>query len=376
MFRNKGSKAPKYFEKTDEDTSKEFRAVLDESTSIVIVEKHDKVQILVKKELLDYKLEVVASEAPVKNYLLGGELLPFEYVFAERAILEQEIFTINRIINDLFGKNYDLRLKSIRLCIGADENNYFTIDENDLKEVDISPTINGLKSFIQANSKSVLGFTIRKYDNKRGNLIFCEAELSHPIFEIRSIKIKIISSLSQRGLYMQKHHQGYGLHIYYILQISDFTDPVIHFFNELKIPIDMIYLKRKSSIQNWRAIECEIDTKNMKNYLQYQYTSLSHSDVDQIVSIVQENKFNYGIANMMADLLNRMKVKRVEIEDGLFALEQEDFAAAAKVVVNYFGFNVEDLMLPKNLDSNVVEKSIAKLDEILQAIEVNSNIYE
>ena len=67
----------------------------------------------------------------------------------------------------------------------------------------------------------------------------------------------------------------------------------------------------------------------------------------------------------MADLLNRMKHDRVEIHDGLFSLEQEDIAAAAKVVINYFGFSEQDLSLPANLDFNVIKKSIDELDRYI-----------
>ncbi|MFX1294698.1 MAG: hypothetical protein ACFFD2_07570, partial [Promethearchaeota archaeon] len=339
MFRDKEKKYPKYYSKKEEDQLKEFRAVLSEHTSLVIVEKHNKIKVIIKKELLDYKLDVFASEAPVKNFIVGGEVYPFEFIVAEREIIEKEIFNVNQVIKDLFGKKYNLRIKSIRLCVGSDDTNYLTIDENDLKEVNVIPTINGLKSFIQTNKQSIFGFTIRHYDSKKGNLIFCECDLTHPIFDIRSIKIQILANLSQRGLYMQKHHRGYGIHLYYILDISRFSDAVIQFFNKLKIPIEIVYLKRKSSIQNWRAIECELDEKNLKNYLQFQYTSLRHSDVEHIVSIVNKNKFNFDIANKMADLLNRLIHDRVEIEGGVYTLEQEDIAAAAKLVVNSFGYN-------------------------------------
>ncbi|MFX1297969.1 MAG: hypothetical protein ACFFD2_24360 [Promethearchaeota archaeon] len=366
MFRDRERQTPKFYSKKEEDKLKEFRAVLNEHTSLVIAEKRNKIQVVVKKELLEYNLDTIASEAPVKNYLVGGEILPFEYVVAERGILEEEIFNVNQIIKDLFGIKYNLRLKALRLCIGSDENNYLTIDENDLKEVNLTPTIEGLKSFIQTNNKSVFGFTVRHYNSKKGNLVFFDCELTHPVFDLRSIKIQILANLSQRGLYMQKHHRGYGLHLYYILEISKFSDMIIRFFNELKIPIEMIYLKRKSSIQNWRAIECELDEKNLKNYLQFQYTSLRHSDVDHIVSIVRQNKFNFDLANMMADLLNRLIHERVEIEGGLYILEQEDIAAAAKLVVNYFGFNEENLSLPPNLDLNIIKKSIDKLNDYIQ----------
>ncbi|MHA1267224.1 MAG: hypothetical protein ACTSRS_18450 [Candidatus Helarchaeota archaeon] len=361
MFRTSRKKVPFFRE---EEKSKEFRAVVNENTSLVIVEKQNQFQVIIKKELLDYEIEVTASEAPIKNFIAGGEVLPYEYVVAETEILEKEIFKFNEKIQKLFGKKYDLKLNAIRLCIGT-EDNYVTIDEGALREVDIMPTIRGLQNFIKKNRKSVIGFTIRRYDTKKGNLIFCEGELNHPIFDLQSIKLKIIANLSQRGLYMQKHHTAYGLHVYYILRIRKFSDLIIQLFNEIDIPIEMIYLKRKSSIQNWRAIECELNEKNLKNYLQFNFTDLSHTDVEHIVAIVRENKFNFEIANMMADLLNKMKGDRVEIHDGLFSLEREDIAAAAKVVVNYFGFNEQELSLPSNLDVNIIKKSIDELDRYI-----------
>ena len=323
-----------------------------------------KIQVVLKKELLDYNIDVVASEAPVKNSIIKGEIIPYEYVIAEIAILEQELFKLNECVKKVFGTKFEIKISSIRLCVG-NEDNYHTVDESDLKEVNIDPTINGLKKFIDTSKKRVFGFTIRNYDTKQGNLIFCEADLLRPVFDLYSLKIKILTNLSQRGLYMQQHHLGYGLHLYYIFTLSKFSDNLVHFFNELGIPIELIYLKRKSSVQNWRALECELDEKNLKNYLQFNYTSLSHSDVEQIVTIITANKFDFEIANMMADLLNRLKLERVEVEDGLFLLEQEDIAAAATVATNYFGFKVEKLSLPSNLDVNSVKKSMEELDRYI-----------
>lgn len=362
MFRDSQRRVPKFYK--EEDATTEFRAVLDKDTSLVIVEKRNKFQVVIKKELIDYNIEVTASEAPVKNYVAGGEVIPYEYVVAETEILEKEIIRFNKKLKEIFGKAYDLKLSSIRLCVGTDEN-YITVDESALKEVDITPTIQGLQELIETNRKSIIGFTIRRYDTKKGNIIFCECDLTHPIFDLQSINIRILSSLSQRGLYMQKHHAAYGLHVYYILSINKFSDAIIKFFNEINIPIEMIYLRRKSSIQNWRAIECELNEKNLKNYLQYNYTDLSHTDVENIVAIVRKNKFSFEVATMMADLLNKMKNDRVEIHDGLFSLEQEDIFAAAKVVVNYFGFKEQNLSVPDNLNANSIKKSIDELDRYI-----------
>jgi hypothetical protein len=350
----------------DLDRAKEFRVALDRNTSIYFMEiPNKKIQVIIKKELLDYNIDVVASEAPVKNPLVKGEIIPYEYVIAETAILEQELFKLNETIKNVFGTKFEIKVTSIRLCVGNEEN-YHTIDESDLKEVNIDPTIDGLKHFITTSKKNVFGFTIRNYDTKQGNLIFCEGELLRPIYDLYSLKIKILTNLSQRGLYMQQHHLGYGLHLYYVFTLSKFSDLLVRFFSELGIPIEMIYLKRKSSIQNWRAIECELDEKNLKNYLQFNYTSLSHSDVEQIVSIIKANKFDFEVANMMADLLNRMKLERVEVQDGLFSLEQEDIAAAATVATKHFGFKSEKLSLPfPNLDVNIIKKSIEELDRYI-----------
>jgi hypothetical protein len=354
-----GSQAPR-----EEDKVKEFRAVLNDNTSLFIAEKRNMIHVIIKKELTDYNMDIIASEAPVKNFLAAGEFLPYEYIVADRMILEKEIFPFSDAIKKIFGSAYDLRLNSIRLCVGT-EDDYLTIDESDLKEVEVNPTLNGLKEFMQVNKKSIFGFTIRHYDSKKGNLVFCECELNRPIFDIQSVKISVLANLSQRGLYMQQHYTGFGMHLYYILRISRFSDPIINFFNELKIPIEMIYLKRKSSIQNWCSIECELDDKNLKNYLQSQYSALINPDIEQIISIVRENKFNFEVARMMADILNRMKQDRVEVENGPFSLETEDIAAAAKLVVNYFGFNEKNLTLPSNLDFNSIKKSIEELDRYI-----------
>ena len=61
MFRDSqppGSQASK-----EEDKVKEFRAVLNDNTSLFIAEKRNMIHIIIKKELTDYNMDIIASEA-------------------------------------------------------------------------------------------------------------------------------------------------------------------------------------------------------------------------------------------------------------------------------------------------------------------------
>ncbi|NHI91615.1 MAG: hypothetical protein EAX96_03860 [Candidatus Lokiarchaeota archaeon] len=346
----------------DKSGTEEFRAIIDKNTSCTIYDQPEKTLIILKKDLIDYKIWINSTEAPIKNFINTNlEVTNFEDVIAERAILEKEIFPLNEKIRNIL-KVRDLRLRSIRLCVGR-EDDYVTIDEKDLESVDVIPTISGLKAFIDSHQRSIVGFSIREFNAKKGNVTFLNSRIDNPTSEIVSFKVRIISSLQQRGYYMQKHHKAYGLQLYIVLKLKKteglISNNLIDFLKDINIPVESIYLKRNSSIQNWISLECEMDDKNLKNYIQSKYEYLAHSDVSLIAEFcLIDNKLSFDIATKMAEMLNSMKMKKAkgDRKDGILTiLDPEDIAAAGKIAASYFG--IKDIIVPKDLNEKILLKS-------------------
>ncbi|MHA1229048.1 MAG: hypothetical protein ACTSRP_00390 [Candidatus Helarchaeota archaeon] len=335
--------------------STEFRAMVNKNLSIAVYESKTGTTILViKKELSDYEIECYPSEAPEKNDL-GGEKLPWEIVVADTSIFTNEVFKINSIIKEILGTSYDLRLDSIRLCIG-NENEYVTIDETDLEDSNITPTLKGLKEFILSTRMGVKGFTIRHYDPKRGNLIFLESSIDRPNYEIKSIKVSIISSLQNRGYYMQQEHKPYGLQLYIVMKVRELSDLIVKLLEKLGIPIEIIYLRRTSAINKWQALECEINENNLFNYLKTTKSNLTNDDVKNIIYFAKRNHFEFEIIDKMADILDKLKYEKKEKSGYIESFNMETIAAAANIVLYHFGIFDTKLELPSGLNNNLIVK--------------------
>jgi len=359
LYSHKKERVNNFFDRNENKNSfaTEFRAVINKNLSVVIYEtKKGTTTLIIKKELVDYEIECTASEAPEKNYI-GGEIIPWELITAGLDILIKEVFPINKAIQEVLGTIYTLQLDAIRLCIGR-EYDYVTIDETDLEEYNIKPTIRGLKKFIYSSKKGIKGFTVRHYDSKKGNLILLESSLDQPNYEIKKIRVNIISSLQTRGLYMQQEHKPYGLHLYIILKIRELSDLIVNLLEKIGIPIEIIYLKRTSAINKWQAVECEIDDNNLINYLSTTVPNFTNEDIKNIVYFAKRNQLDFEIVDKMADVLKKMKQER-EKKRGYsnVSLNLEDIAAAAKIVLEHFGLLNTRLELPSGLNTELMIKS-------------------
>ena len=116
--------------------------------------KNRSISIIRKNLAKTYEIEVDASEAPVLNKLLNDPE-PYESSMADLKILENEVFPINNAFQSVFGPDIELKLSSIKLAIGSNNNDYVTISENDLIKFDVKPTLNGLRDFIDENDESI-----------------------------------------------------------------------------------------------------------------------------------------------------------------------------------------------------------------------------
>ncbi|MHA1371718.1 MAG: hypothetical protein ACTSRA_18610 [Promethearchaeota archaeon] len=320
-------------------TTKKYRAVLDKKTSVEIIKEKELIYWIIKKDLGDYESFISASEAPISN-TYTREPDPFEACVASREILEKEIFPICDAIQSVFN-TMNVDLDKVSLAIGANEKDYVTIDESDLKNIRVDPSLFGLRDFINKNKSSILGFTIREFDHEKGNLIFLSSKLIRPTKHIIAIEISVLSSIQQRGFYIQKNHSWLGVQAYIVIKTTKLDDEkVFEFLKELGINWELIFLRRTLAVNDWLEIECEHRLSNLKTYLRHLYPILGYTDIQQIVKVVEANNLTFKVAVKMADLLNKQKkemLKNENIDVTYQPIEKAEIIAAARLAIAYHG---------------------------------------
>lgn len=289
-----------------------FRAVLNEATTISAINQKDKSVYVIRRNLAkDYEIEIEASEAPVINNFLSNPE-PYETTMADIKILEEEIFPINDAIVNVFGEDKEIDLVSIKLAIGGRKTDYVSIEERDLIKYDVKPTLGGLVKFIKENKESILGFVNREYISEEGNVIYLNCRRKNLSDNILSIKLKIMASMQQRGLFLQQEHKYYGAQLFLIIEAREQEDEqLLKFFKELDIDWKLIMFKRDLYINDWTIIECEKDSENLKNFLRIKYDNLNYFDIKNIIRMVKNNKLPFNIADKMASLLKNLKKERI-----------------------------------------------------------------
>jgi len=329
--------------------------------------KGERAYCIIRKDLTkDYDIEVMASEAPVLNKLLTDPD-PYESSMADIKILEDYVDPVNESIKHVFGDEKDLSLLAIRLAIGGNKNDYVTIDEKDLKKYDVKPTLSGLMDFIKENYESILGFLDREYINEEGNVIYLTCGKKSISDNIFSIKVKILASMQQRGLFLQQEHKYYGIQLYVIIEARKFDDDkLLELLKELEIDWELIYFRRRLAIHDWTEIECEKNSENLKNYLRAKYETLNYFDVNNIARIVVKNQLPFIVADKMASLLFQMKADRSNQfqEDGYsITLKKAEIAASAKIACAYLGIQVKI-----KFDRDISMDDVLKYEEELSNI--------
>jgi hypothetical protein len=327
-----------------ENASKKYRAAIDKNTSIEIIKDREVIYWIIKKDLLDYETFISASEAPVSN-LYTREPDSFESCIAERAIFEKEIFPIADAIKTVFG-NQPIELDKMSLIIGSGENDYVSLDETDLKNMRVEPTLFGLQDFIEKNKDGILGFGIREFEADKGNLIFMKTKLVRPTKNIISIELNVISSIQQRGFYLQKEsHTWVGLQKYVIIKTTQIDDEkLLAFLKELDINWEIIFLRRTLAVNDWLEIECERNASNLKSYLRFMYPILGYMDIQNIVKVVEANQLNFKIASRTAELLSKQKkeiLNNENVDVTYQPIEMAEIVAAARLAVAYHGVKRE-----------------------------------
>jgi hypothetical protein len=344
-------------------SQKEFRAVVNDTTSLIASHRARDIAYTVKKELTKYKIHVTASEAPVVNFMPGVEPQPWEQVVASPEIFS-EIFQVDYALRNSLGKDYGLNVDSVRLCYGRGQGDYVTLDEKDLKELGISPTVRGLEEFAGAHKDSLVGFTVRNYDMKEANLVFFEASLNRSLSDVRSVKTKILASMSQKSIYAMEQHISYGLQQYILIIVNELSDTVMKLLQALGIDFASIYRRKLFSINEWGRVECELNEQNMMGYLRTFYAMLTNEEIFQLISVAKDSKLNFQIICTMAKLLNEVKKERLRNPSVSGKLRTADFVVAAKIAASESGIEISQEHMAKSL--GVPYEELQRLEDELR----------
>jgi len=347
---------------SDERFTEEFRAVIDNSTSLSMYnEKRRSVCVIRKNLAKEYEVEVDSSEAPVLNTILERPQ-PFESSMASLNILDAEIFPLLDAFKITFGEEKELKLRSIKLAVGGSNSDYVTIREKDLIKFDVKPTLSGLREFIKENSDSILGFLDSEYISEEGNVIYLKCEKRDVSDNIYSVKIIILASMQQRGYFLQQEHKYYGLQLFIVIESKKPNDDkLLEFIKELGIDWELIFFRRRLAIHDWTEIECQTNSDNLKSFLRVKYDTLNYFDINNIIRLIEKNSLPFNVVDKMGSLLFKMKNERssqlqenkkyddLRYDDSLdsgsvhsideysLTLKKAEIAAAAKIACAYLG---------------------------------------
>ena len=206
----------------------------------------------------------------------------------------------------------DLNLHGIKLAIGGNKNDYVTIQEKDLIKYDVKPTLTGLMDFIKENYESILGFLDREYISEEGNVIYLNCAKKSVTDNIFSIKVQILASMQQRGLFLQQEHKYYGIQLYVIIELKTFDDDkFLELLKELEIDWELIYFRRRLAIHDWTEIECEKNSENLKNFLRAKYETLNYFDVNNIARLVIKNQLSFKHSSRNVPL--KLSIKQLSV---------------------------------------------------------------
>ena len=370
---------------SEDKFTEEFRAVIDNSTSLSMYnEKRRSVCVIRKNLAKDYEIEVDSSEAPVLNKFLEKPQ-PFESSMAHLNILEDEIFPLIDAFKNTFGAEKELKLRSIKLAVGGSNTDYVTIREKDLIKYDVKPTLSGLRDFIKENKDSILGFLNSEYVSEEGNVIYLKCDKREVSDNIYSVKIVVLASMQQRGYFLQQEHKYYGLQLFIIIESKiPNDDKLLGFMKELGIDWELIFFRRRLAIHDWTEIECQADSDNLKSFLRVKYDTLNYFDINNIIRLIDKNKLPFNIADKMGSLLFKMKSERsiqlqdktnynnVEYDETInsgslhsideysLTLKKAEIAAAAKIACAYLGFHKQI-----KVDKDIPDAEILKYQDEL-----------
>jgi hypothetical protein len=322
------------------------------------------IYVILKKELADYKMEVMASDAPILNqYIKAPE--PFEITVADIGMIEKEIVPVSTAISLVFGETKVLSLTSIRIAVGSSQTDFVTLDETDLGRFEVQPTINGLLQFIEMNLESIQGICDRNFDPERGNIVFMEFKIRDPTEKIHSITLQLMTSLQQRGLSIQANQKFVGLQLYTIIKADALDDQIFDFLKELGVNWEVIYMRRNLALQDWISVECERQVTNLKGYLRSKYATLTYFDVNAMTEEIVRLQLNFNIADQMGDILSKYKeATQQSASREAPPFNTAEIMAAATLACAVIGTQA-DLEIPDGVPVAQVNQYVQRMSELV-----------
>jgi hypothetical protein len=176
-----------------------------------------------------------------------------------------------------------------------------------------------------------------------------------------------MSSIQQRGFYIQKNHSWIGIQKYIVIKTTQIDDEkLLAFLKELEINWEIIFLRRTLAVNDWLEIECERNISNLKTYLRYLYPILGYMDIQNVVKVVEKNELNFKIAARMAELLNKQKKEMLQNENldvSYQPIEMAEIIAAARLAAAYHGEKREI-----KFDNSIRIEDVIRFEKLLTSL--------
>jgi hypothetical protein len=335
------------------NTSEKFRASVGKNVTLSLFNRDNGIYLIIKKDLSDIKSEIYSSEAPILNsYLKVPE--PFEFIVMDKDVINKEIEPINTALKIAFGDIREFQLETSQFVIGSSDENYVTIDQEDLDKYGVVPTINGMLNFVESNKESILGISNSRFEPDKGNIIFFDAVCREPDPDTASVQLRILSSVQQRGLSMQKKQTLSIIDMYIIIKARAISEPCMDFLRQLDIDLDLITMQRQLTINNWIEHEAEENPANLKAYLSRKYPDLTYTEIRSIVEICLENQLEFKVIEKVTELLNNLRLERRARSNRYeeFPFTKEEILASIEVACSYFGLK-KSLNYPPDVNQTV-----------------------
>ncbi len=320
------------------NSSEKFRASIGKNITLSLLNRENGIYLIIKKDLSDIKSEIYSSEAPILNsYLKVPD--PFEFIVMDKDVIKKEIEPINTALKIAFGDIREFQLETCQFVIGSGDENYVTIDQEDLDKYGVIPTINGMINFVESNKESILGIANSRFEPDKGNIIILEASCREPDLDTSSIQLRVLSSVQQRGLSMQKKQTLSIIDLYVIIKARAISEQCMDFLRQLEIDLDLITMQRQLSIKNWIEHEAEQNSANLKAYLSRKYPDLTYTEIRAIVEISLENQLEFKVIEKVSDLLNNLRLERRAHSNRYeeYPFTKEEILASVEVACSYFG---------------------------------------
>lgn len=331
-----------------------FRVSVGKNVTLSYLNRENGIYLIIKKDLSDIKSEIYPSEAPILNSFMKIPE-PFEFITVDKDVIKKEIEPINTALKIAFGDIREFQIDTIQLVVGSGDDNYFTINQEDLDKYNIIPTISGVITYTDNHNETIVGIANSRFEPEKGNIIFFDALCREPQVDVASVNLKILSSVQQRGLSMQKKQSLNIIDLYLTIKTRIINEPLLDFLRQLDIDLDVVQMLRSLTLDSWIEHEAEQNESNLKGFLVKNYPELSFAEVRMIVDLRNDNNFEFQTVLKIAELLSALREERRLVSNKYeeYPFTKEEIVTAAKTALAYFRIRKE-VIYPDNLDLSLL----------------------